>query len=397
METVAEAGSVPDAVAPPPQHPRFSLIDGMRAIAVMAVVVVHVSVFATPTSEIAQRLLLHLNIGVTIFFLISGFLLYRPFIANRAGGGPAPAVDIYAKRRFLRIFPAYWLVLAVLTVLPGVTGIAGGSWLAHVTLLQTLPGLGADSSCVTAISDCGLAQTWSLVVEVSFYAALPLYVLLAGRLAAGRTPRQWVPVELGLLAVLSTISLVLHFALFPDGSSIVGATALGFGLWFALGMGLAVISVGERGGVVPVEALLAGVRRHPTALWVAAALLYLILIAVVPATPFLLATSDQLLVHLGFAAIALLLMLPAVFGDGVQGLPQRILRLPLVAWLGLISYGIFLWHYVFAIELGSPGEGYSWLLLLTVTLAGTIPIAAASYYLLERPLLRFKYRRGDRE
>ena len=65
---------------------------------------------------------------------------------------------------------------------------------------------------------------------------------------------------------------------------------------------------------------------------------------------------------------------------------------PLVAWLGLISYGIFLWHYVFAIEFGSPGEGLGWTPLLLVTLAGTIPIAAASYYLLERPVLRLKYR-----
>ena len=84
-------------------------------------------------------------------------------------------------------------------------------------------------------------------------------------------------------------------------------------------------------------------------------------------------------------------MLPAVFGDGPKGVPQHLLKLPVISWLGLISYGIFLWHYVFTIEFGSPGDGLALLPLLLVTLGATIPIAAASYYLLERPILRLKY------
>ena len=83
-------------------------------------------------------------------------------------------------------------------------------------------------------------------------------------------------------------------------------------------------------------------------------------------------------------------MLPAVFGDSAGGAPAGIPPPPVVAWLGLISYGIFLWHYVVALRLGVPGEGWSFLPLLVATVAITVPIAAASYYLLERPLLRFK-------
>jgi len=77
----------------------------MRAIAVLCVLLVHVSVFASAGTVPATRLLMHLNVGVTIFFLISGFLLYRPFIAHRAGGAKAPPVSQYAKRRALRISP----------------------------------------------------------------------------------------------------------------------------------------------------------------------------------------------------------------------------------------------------------------------------------------------------
>ena len=103
----AGSASVPDVVAPPPRHPRFPLLDGLRAIAVLTVVLVHVAFFGEAIGpSLGGRLLAHLNIGVTIFFLISGFLLYRPFIAHRAGGPGAPAVTQYAKRRLLRIFPA---------------------------------------------------------------------------------------------------------------------------------------------------------------------------------------------------------------------------------------------------------------------------------------------------
>ena len=90
-----------------------------------------------------------------------------------------------------------------------------------------------------------------------------------------------------------------------------------------------------------------------------------------------------------------MLLLPAVFGDEAGGAPRRFLRHPFVAWLGLISYGIFLWHYVvLALHLGAGGAGLELRARsCSATLAITIPIAAASYYVVERPLLRLKYRR----
>lgn len=65
---------------------------------------------------------------------------------------------------------------------------------------------------------------------------------------------------------------------------------------------------------------------------------------------------------------------------------------PVVAWLGLISYGVFPWHYVVTIELGFPGEGWAFAPLLVAALAVSIACGAASYYLVERPIPRFKYR-----
>jgi peptidoglycan/LPS O-acetylase OafA/YrhL len=380
----------PDAVAPPPHHPRFPLLDGMRAIAVFAVLILHVGVFGQVGDSTAGKLVLHLNVGVTIFFLISGFLLYRPFIAHRTGGAAAPVVADYAKRRLLRILPAYWLVLVVLIVVPGLTGVPGDGALQQFALLHTLP-IGDGPGCVQAVAGCGLAQTWSLVVEFTFYAVLPLYALAAAALVRGRPAAGWLRAELLLLAALSLASVLLHFVILDDAgpATVVGGTLLGYWLWFALGMGMALVSVAVAGRRPP---LVAAVARHPGLLWAAAAVVYVALAMVLPATPYLATAGDQLLAHLGFGLIALTLMLPAAFGDDAGGAPRAFLRNRVVAWLGLVSYGIFLWHYVVTLELGVPGEGWSFLPLLAATIAITVPVAAASYYLVERPLLRFKYR-----
>jgi peptidoglycan/LPS O-acetylase OafA/YrhL len=365
----------------------------MRAIAVLSVVLVHAAFFASAfDSSISGRLLAHLNIGVTIFFLISGFLLYRPFIAHRGGGAAAPPVAQYAKRRVLRIFPAYWLVLTVLAIAPGLSGIHDGEWWAQYGLAQTLP-LQGGSGCTGALFDCGLAQTWSLVVEATFYAVLPLYVLATAGVARGRSLRYWMCLQLLLLGALSVVSVVLHFVVLDAPvRSWASGSVVGYGFWFALGMGLAVLSVGlERRERQP--RLVRLITSRPLIPWLAAAVAYVLLSLWLPPTPFVLKTDQQLVVHLAFGMIAALLMLPAVFGDRSGGVPRRALAHPAMAWLGLISYGIFLWHYVIALHLGLGGMKAGFGVVLGGTLAISIACAAASYYLVERPLLRLKYRR----
>jgi peptidoglycan/LPS O-acetylase OafA/YrhL len=328
---------------------------------------------------------------VTIFFLISGFLLYRPFIAHRAGGAGAPKVTDYAKRRLLRIYPAYWLVVTVLVVVPGLTGVVNGEWLTQYGLVQTLP-LQGGAGCIGAAQECGLAQTWSLAIEITFYAALPFYVLFAAWLVRGSSVRSWMWTELAFLAALAAISVGLDAErVDPGARSWVGGSVVGYMLWFALGMGFAVISVAFQGREHE-SRLIRLVRDHPLVPWSAAVALYLLLVAWLPPTPFLIEHSKVILTHVAFAAIAALLLLPAVFGDRGGGLPRRVLANPIVAWLGLISYGIFLWHYAAAQQLGrEAGEGF--VVVLLGTLVISIACAAISYYFVERPFLRLKYRR----
>jgi len=382
------AAETADAVAPPPRHRRFPLLDGMRAIAVISVVFVHAGLMGRGFGpSLPGRLLAHLNLGVTIFFLISGFLLYRPMIVHRGGGPAAPRRRDYARRRVLRIYPAYLVVLTVLLLWPTSTGGIGGARWPMFALVHTLP-VYSGQRCVSQVLTCGLAQTWSLVVEATFYLALPLYSVLIGALTRRLTLRAWLGVELAILSVLSLASVTLQFAT-PHPSRWVSGTFVAYGLWFAIGMGLAVVSVALEGGIRPPRAIRA-LGGRPGGLWALAWVAYLLLSLWLPASPFLFARSQQLVTHLGFALIATLMIAPAVFASDARGWPRRLLAQPVVAWLGLVSYGIFLWHYAVALELGSPGAHGSFIVVLIGTLAITIALAAASYYIVERPVLRLK-------
>jgi peptidoglycan/LPS O-acetylase OafA/YrhL len=98
-------------------------VDGVRGVAALLVLSYHV----TGETKInlrhgrAYELMTHLDIGVALFFLISGFLLYRPFLSARTLGTPRPTFRLFMRRRLLRIVPAYWFALTVLLVWPGLS------------------------------------------------------------------------------------------------------------------------------------------------------------------------------------------------------------------------------------------------------------------------------------
>jgi peptidoglycan/LPS O-acetylase OafA/YrhL len=79
-------------------------------------------------------------------------------------------------------------------------------------------------------------------------------------------------------------------------------------------------------------------------------------------------------------------VVPAVFGDQARGLVRRVLANRVLLWIGLVSYSLFLYHLAVVIQVsrwGPPAQGL-------VALAMSLAIAAASYYVIERPLMRLK-------
>ena len=111
--------------------------------------------------------------AVIAFFVISGFLLYRPYVAARARAGPVPRTGRYARRRALRILPAYWIALTLLAIYPGLQGVFSGDWWRYYGYLQLY-------SSRTELQ--GIPVAWSLCVEVTFYITLPLWAIAIRRL-----------------------------------------------------------------------------------------------------------------------------------------------------------------------------------------------------------------------
>ncbi len=172
-------------VTPPPVRAnveQFPCFNGIRAIAALMVIVYHAVFFASWFRTPGGTLFWNLNSGVWIFFVTSGFLLYRPFAAAHLREGSPVDLRGYAIRRFARIYPAYWAVLVFFTFVVSRASYADGlSGVLSVTLTKTY---------VHEVNPyfIGLPPAWSLVVEVTFYAFLPVYAAAIGALARRRRP-----------------------------------------------------------------------------------------------------------------------------------------------------------------------------------------------------------------
>ena len=137
VQSGAPSVPLPDAVTPPPGNPRFPLFEGMRAIAALAILVSHVTaVTGYNFTGTFGRYTSRMTIGVALFFVISGFLLYRPFVAARFDLAPPIRIRDYLRRRALRVVPAYWLALTVLAATVGLVGVFSSSWWTYYFFLQ---------------------------------------------------------------------------------------------------------------------------------------------------------------------------------------------------------------------------------------------------------------------
>jgi peptidoglycan/LPS O-acetylase OafA/YrhL len=368
------------------RDPRFPLFESLRAIAALTVFAFHAVFFQhLLAGRGSSPYLYQLDVGVTIFFLISGFLLYRPFVRARHAGEPLPGVWPYAARRVLRIVPGYWLALTIIALWLGVGRVFTPR---GVVVYYGFLFVYSNHDLVVPLLNGGFGQLWTVCVEVTFYAMLPVWAAALRRVRF-RTERDWLMSELVPLLVLAASAVAWQLAtLGPQGAGGLARfqssrnVLPNFLDHFALGMALAVLSVhlGGRRPYAPVRLI----ARFPAIPWLAA----LAVFALVGQLNHLFSPkAAEVARHELRGLVALAIVVPAVFGDPSRGLVRRLLARRELLWIGLISYGVYLWHPALMKEVSARDVGLSGPLWALLMLAPTIAVAAASYYGVERHAL----------
>ena len=223
---------------------RVASLTGIRAVAAILVVATHAAYTTGKyTHGYAGLVFSRMEIGVPIFFVLSGFLLFRPWVKASVCGGSPPSLRRYAWHRVRRIMPAYSVtVLAAYLVyhFRAAGPNPGHTWMGlfrNLTLTQIYTGNYLDSHLHQ-----GLTQMWSLAVEVGFYLILPLLAYLLLVLVCRR--RRWQPPRLlaalvGTAAITPAWLVLVHTVdWLPDSARLWPPAYLA---WFIAGMALTVL------------------------------------------------------------------------------------------------------------------------------------------------------------
>jgi peptidoglycan/LPS O-acetylase OafA/YrhL len=349
---------------------RVACLTGIRAVAAILVVGTHAAYTTGKYTHGYWGLVgARMEIGVPIFFVLSGFLLFRPWVKSAVRGGPPPSVSRYARHRVRRIMPAYVITVLFAYVLYHFREAGpnpGHSWyglLRNITLTQIY-----TDGYLGKYLHQGLTQMWSLAVEASFYILLPF---LAYMLIVVICRRRWQPrLMVGTLLALSLISpawvvLVHTDHWFPDGARLWLPTYLA---WFLGGMLLTVLQAMR-------------VRCYAFAAIPLALICYFIVATPIGGAPTTspASTPEAVVKTVFYAVIATLAVAPLALGDEQGWYGQLLASRPMV-WLGEISYEIFLIHLVtmeFTMVYVVRAHVYtgSMLYLFVATLVVTIPLA----------------------
>ncbi|WP_300676927.1 acyltransferase [Nocardioides sp.] len=362
---------------------RYPTLDAVRAAGALMVVLTHV---AFNTGQINHgwpgAVLSRLDFGVALFFVVSGFLLSRPWFQARTAGTPDPALGHYLWKRALRILPIYWVVVVVaLAADPANRHASLGDWVSNLTLTQLYRPAPLSSS---------LTQMWSLCTEVAFYLVLPFLLrLLLGR---GRFSLRRTLAGFAGLSVLGLAWTAFAQQIAPSDWH-VGQWLPAYVLWFSVGVAFAACSV-----VPSVTARLDDVARDLTGWWILGLALFAIACSDVAGPRLLVPPTswEAVAKSLLYAASAGCLILPLVFGPEREGRVRQFMTGRVPTWLGEISYGIFCIH-MFVLVVGMRVAGIDpftgrFAEVLAFTLAITLVAAGLSYRFLESPVLRLKNR-----
>jgi peptidoglycan/LPS O-acetylase OafA/YrhL len=366
-------------------------LDPLRAVAALAIVFGHsyqLGGHQLPfvTDRISDLVLRQTATGVWLFFVLSGYLIARPFIWSLIDGTPLPENVPYSVRRAFRIFPAYWIALTAVIVLAG-AGTATRSWHypVHYLLLQNLvPGRQAAIFPVA----------WTLTLELLFYISVPVLATAIRRIAGPR------PISPSGLATGVAVTWAISY-----GASIVAAvlppSTKGQWLRASFPMMWSFFCPGILLAIGPRTArnsrwhrVLVDISSSNAGTGVAFALM--VMATFVHSTLSVSSSNFRSTVTFNVVQQLFVLAYALIVGRAIAAAPWSKTIGRWVNELGLISYGIYLYHAVFVVTLMSPGNQRfiplhhggvaAYLVHVTFVLLFTLPVAMLSWRYVERPL-----------
>jgi peptidoglycan/LPS O-acetylase OafA/YrhL len=346
--------SIPEAAdARPRGGGRIASLDGLRAISIALVLLGHLkgtAGFPDAIGDLAESRVVDVaNLGVRVFFVISGFLITGLLLAEWRKTGRVSLPHFYLRRTF-RIFPAYFALLGVVALLAaaGVVRLLPGDWLHALT--YTMNYHDPRSWYV--------GHLWSLSVEEQFYLLWPAVVLLLGPVRA-----MWCAA--GFVAVAPAIRLA-SWQLLPESHELIGNT------------------FGTVGDAIAVGCVLAGARE-----WLWRRERYRALLMSRWFVPLLLALALalnyfyrlSLAVGITTLNVALALTIERCV-RAERGIVGRALNARPLVFFGQLSYSVYLWQQLFLNRnVHSPVTSFPLNLILALA------AATVSYYAVERPML----------
>jgi peptidoglycan/LPS O-acetylase OafA/YrhL len=370
------------------QDRSFPTLNAVRAAGAIMVVLTHA---AFNTGQINHgwtgAVLSRLDFGVTLFFVLSGFLLSRPYFLTRELGRDWPSTRHFYWKRALRILPIYWVIVVVALVLdPANDGASWRVWASHLTLTQLYRHDLLASS---------LTQMWSLCTEVAFYLLLPAlcHLLVRGAMKDGRPHLPSIYLRAAVLAALGVVWQAV-VAQIPGHEGHYAQWLPGYLPWFLVGMCYAALSasLAARPREHPVDRL----ARDLPGCWILATAVFAIACTPIAGPRLLLTPTgwEAALKVVLYTIAGAFYLLPLVFGPEREGRVRAQLSGPIPFWLGDISYGVFALHMfflnlVFRVLDIQIFTGH-FITVALATLLLTVPVATLSFYWFERPIMRAK-------